>query len=123
MKNFLFVILGGGLGSGLRFWAGLIIKKHYNSSFPLATFAVNIIGCLLIGVIIGFFSKANTENDSLRLLLATGICGGFTTFSSFASENINLIQNNQIGLAILYIGGSIILGLLAVWAGIVLTKF
>jgi fluoride exporter len=122
MRNLLFVILGGGLGSGLRFGVSLIIKKHYTSSFPLATFAVNLIGSLLIGIIIGLFSKSNTGNDSLKLLLATGFCGGFTTFSSFASENIDLIQSNQIGLAILYIGGSIILGLLAVWTGIALTK-
>lgn len=119
-KNWLLIGLGGAMGSIARYASTLITKRYWALSFPMGTFLVNIIGCLLIGLLIGYFSKNN--QDSLKLLFITGFCGGFTTFSSFASENIALIQQNQISTALLYIMGSIILGLLFVWLGITLMK-
>jgi CrcB protein len=120
IKNVILIGLGGALGSICRYAIALGTKKYFQLSFPMGTFIVNIIGCLLIGLLMGYFSKNN--QDSLKLILITGFCGGFTTFSSFAAENIVLIQQNQIGTAVLYIMGSIILGLLVVWLGISLIK-
>lgn len=120
MKNILLIGLGGAIGSVIRFALGQFVKKYWELSFPLATFIVNFIGCFLIGILIAYFQKNN--NDGLKLLLITGFCGGFTTFSSFAAENLELIHNNQISIALVYILGSILIGVLAVWAGIMIMK-
>lgn len=120
MKNIVLIGLGGAVGSVIRFVLGLFVKKYWGLSFPLGTFIVNLIGCFLIGMLIAYFQKNN--NDSMKLLLITGFCGGFTTFSSFTAESIELMQNNQISVSLLYIGASICIGLLATWAGIFIMK-
>ncbi len=94
MKNFLLVFIGGGFGSGLRY----LIGKYLNSSlgsFPIGTFTVNILGSLLIGLILGYAAKENSLSQNQVLLLATGFCGGFTTFSAFAHENFQLLKNRR----------------------------
>ena len=90
MKAFLLVFLGGGLGSGLRYLATLTMNQ-YSKFFPFGTFTVNMLGCLLIGLILGYAQKENTLTSNQTLLLATGFCGGFTTFSAFANENLEPI--------------------------------
>ena len=122
IKQTLMISLGGAIGSASRYFVGLLVKRYFSLQFPMGTFIVNIMGCLLIGLLIGFFAKSEDSRDGLQLLWITGFCGGFTTFSSFAAESIDLIKNDQIGLALLYIGGSIVLGLLTVWIGIALTR-
>lgn len=122
MKQTLLVGLGGGLGSILRYLTSILTAKYYANSFPLATFAVNIIGCFLIGLLIGLLGQNIQANQNLKLLFITGFCGGYTTFSAFASENITLMQNNNYGTAILYIGISVLTGLLAVWFGLAISK-
>ncbi len=123
LKQLLLVGLGGGVGSMLRFLTSVITAKYYFNAFPLATFIVNVAGCLLIGLLIGLLSQNIQSNQHLKLLFITGFCGGYTTFSAFAAENITLIQNNNYLIAILYIGLSVLFGLLAVWAGVQLAKF
>ena len=122
LKTFLFIFLGGGLGSVFRYGTSLLTQKFYTNSFPLATFFVNVIGCFLIGLLVGFSDKLFATNTDLRILFITGFCGGYTTFSTFGFENIQLIQNNQLGLAFTYIGLSVLIGLLAVWFGLFLAK-
>jgi fluoride exporter len=122
LKTFLFIFLGGGLGSVFRYGTTLLTQKFYTHSFPLATFLVNVIGCFIIGALIGFSDKLFATHADLRFLFITGFCGGYTTFSAFGHENMNLIQNNQLGLAITYIGLSVVVGLLAVWLGLFLAK-
>lgn len=123
LKQLILVGLGGGIGSMLRFLTSVITAKYYSNAFPLATFIVNVAGCFLIGLLIGLFSQNIQSNLHLKLLFITGFCGGYTTFSAFAAENITLIQNNSYLVAILYIGLSVLVGLLAVWVGVLLSKF
>jgi CrcB protein len=119
-KNLLLIGSGGALGSIARYAISQLTKRYWLHAFPMGTFLVNALGCLLIGLLIGYYSKIN--QDGMKLLLITGFCGGFTTFSSFASENIALIQQNQMSTSVLYILGSIFIGLLFVWIGISLMK-
>ena len=122
IKQILLVGLGGGLGSVFRFLTSLLTAKYYSNAFPLATFTANILGCFLIGQLIGILGQNIQANNNLRLLLITGFCGGYTTFSTFASENFSLLQTNNYLTAILYIGTSIFAGLLAVWLGLTISK-
>jgi fluoride exporter len=119
LKGFLLVGFGGMLGSMLRYLFTVLIKP---SSFPYATFTVNIFGSLIIGLIMGFALKAGTVNDNWKLFLATGICGGFTTFSAFSLECIQLIEQQRYVAMLGYISLSIVLGLAATFAGIQLAK-
>ncbi len=122
IKQIIIVAIGGAAGSILRYLATIFSVKFYSNNFPLATFIVNILGCLLIGIFIGLFERTGNFNENLRLLLITGFCGGFTTFSAFSSENMSLMQNGNTFLAITYIGLSVIIGLLAVWFGLFISK-
>lgn len=122
LRTVLIIALGGAIGSAFRYLTHILLQKYYYSIFPLATFVVNILGCLLIGLFVGVIEKNELANSNLKWFLITGICGGFTTFSAFGFENYTLLQNNQYGLAFLYIGSSVVLGLLAVWMGISLAK-
>lgn len=121
MKQVFIVFIGGGFGSALRF----LIGKYLNSSqtgIPYGTFAANIIGSLLIGVILGLAAKYNGLSQSLTLLLATGFCGGFTTFSTFAYENHIFLKSGDFMSFAIYTMGSFIIGFLAVFAGMYLVK-
>ncbi len=121
MKSFLLVFLGGGLGSSLRYLV-TIAMNQYSKVLPFGTFTVNILGCLLIGLILGYAQKENTLTSNQTLLLATGFCGGFTTFSAFANENLELIKNGEILNFSVYTIGSILVGVLAVFIGFYLTN-
>lgn len=122
IKQIVLVGLGGGIGSILRFLTSVLAAKYYSYSFPLPTFTVNIIGCFLIGLLIGVLGQNVQTDQNLKFLFITGFCGGYTTFSAFAAENITLMQNNNYWTVILYIGLSVVTGLLAVWLGLTLTK-
>ncbi|MDD7913473.1 fluoride efflux transporter CrcB [Polaribacter ponticola] len=122
MKNLLFVFIGGGFGSVLRF----LIGKWLNNSegnFPLGTFVANVLGSLLIGVILGYVAKNDAINQNHTLLLATGFCGGFTTFSTFAYENQVFLKSGDFTSFAFYTIASFVVGFLAVFAGIYLVKF
>ena len=116
MKSFLLVFLGGGLGSGLRYIVTITINQ-YSKVLPFGAFTVNMLGCLLIGMVLGYAQKENTLSSNQTLLLATGFCGGFTTFSAFANENLELIKNGEIFNLSLYTIGSVLIGILAVFTG------
>ena len=121
MKSFLLVFLGGGLGSGLRYLV-TIAMNQYSKILPFGTFTVNILGCLLIGLVLGYAQKENTLTSNQTLLLATGFCGGFTTFSAFANENLELIKNGEIFNFSVYTIGSVLIGITAVFIGFYLTN-
>ena len=121
MKSFLLVFLGGGLGSGLRYLVSIAMNQ-YSKVLPYGTFIVNMLGCLLIGLILGYAQKENTLTSNQTLLLATGFCGGFTTFSAFANENLELIKNGELFNFSAYTIGSVLIGILAVFIGFYLTN-
>ena len=114
LKNFLLVGLGGGIGSMLRYASSLVINSRF---FPWSTLAVNIIGSLIIGGVLGYSTKDENFVYNWKLFLATGICGGFTTFSSFSAENMELLNTGRYGAAFAYICASVILGIAAAWLG------
>mgnify|MGYP003315419594 FL=1 len=121
MKSFLLVFLGGGLGSAIRYLVASAMNQ-YSKFLPFGTITVNILGCLLIGMILGYAQRENTLTSNQTLLLATGFCGGFTTFSAFANENLELIKNGEIFNFSVYTIGSILVGVLAVFIGFYLTN-
>lgn len=121
MKQAFLVFLGGGIGSCLRYLIGKSLNPLF-SGFYLGTYLVNVLGCLLIGLILGYALKDSMLTQSHVLLLATGFCGGFTTFSAFAFENFNLIKAGDYLNFSLYTLGSIITGILAVFLGLWISK-
>ena len=119
LKNYLLVAVGGMTGSILRYGMSQLVKS---TSFPFATLLVNLIGSFAIGIILGCCPANSNQHDSLRLLLATGLCGGFTTFSAFSAENWQFIQNGNYSAALLYIAATLLLGIGATAIGFILTK-
>lgn len=122
-RDFLWVFLGGGLGSVCRFGIGLMSKSWFpNALWPLGTFCVNMLGCFLIGVCLSAAEKHPALKPQLVFFLSTGFCGGFTTFSSFAHESNGLLSQEHQGLMILYMGVSFALGLFFNQMGMLLVK-
>ncbi len=122
MKTIVLVGIGGAIGSVLRYLTAMVVQKYYASVFPLATLLTNLIGCFLIGIIVGWLTKNQMADSNLKWLLVTGFCGGYTTFSAFGLENVSLFQSNHSATAFLYIAASVIAGLAAVWGGLYLTR-
>jgi CrcB protein len=122
IKNILLVGLGGGLGSILRYLCQKWVSHFYPHPFPWGTFAVNIAGCFLIGLFWGITFKSFATNESWKLFLMTGICGGFTTFSAFTLESTGLLREHRTELFFSYIAASVVLGLLATYAGMKLVR-
>ena len=116
MKSFLLVFLGGGFGSGLRFLLSKTMS-NYDKIIPLGTFTVNMLGCLMIGLVLGCAQKEINISSNQTLLLASGFCGGFTTFSAFANENFNLIKSGELLNFSIYIISSLVVGVLFVSLG------
>ncbi len=117
------VVLGGGIGAGLRFLVYRLLCNFIKGEtfYFLATLSVNVLGCLLLGFIMGFFSTRNElVPKELILFLGTGLCGGFTTFSTFGMEGIALIEKGELGLFALYMALSLGLGLMMGFVGLLL---
>lgn len=113
--------LGSFIGGICRYLATQFIQNRFLSAFPYGTLWVNITGCFIISLVFGLSEKTNLPVE-WRLFLATGFCGGFTTFSAFSNETIALLRDGQFWSAAVYTGASVILGLLATFAGISLFK-
>ncbi len=122
LRNLLLVGLGGAIGSMARYFISRVISTRYTLSFPLSTFIINIVGCFLIGLLFGYVQKNNSQQSDLWLILATGFCGGFTTFSAFALENVTLLKGQLSVTTLLYIAASVIVGILLCRLGISLTS-
>ena len=109
MKSLLLIFLGGGTGSVLRYLLTISIYRQGTTNFPWGTFAVNILGCILIGVFYTLTSRIHINND-IRLMLTIGFCGGFTTFSTFSNESLQLLKSGLYPSFFTYIIGSVVLG-------------
>ncbi|WP_422081274.1 fluoride efflux transporter CrcB [Ulvibacterium sp.] len=121
MKQLLLVFLGGGVGSMLRYLISKIFNDYFQYFF-LGTFLVNIVGCLLMGVILGLSLKGDYLTQNQTLVLATGFCGGFTTFSAFAFEKHVLLGSGELSHFLLYTLSSIVIGILAIALGLWLAR-
>lgn len=123
MKEVLLVGIGSFLGGGMRYWMARAVQSWTAVAFPLGTMAVNVTGCLVIGFLSGLpWNGGGWMSPSTKLLLTTGFCGGFTTFSTFMNEGAGLMEAKQYALMMLYLFGSLALGLVAVMAGHWLAK-
>ena len=122
IKSILLVGTGGFLGTVARFLTSRYFAAYFPSLFPYGTFVVNIAGCFLIGLIYGFAEKENFISAEWRMFLAVGFCGGFTTFSAFAVENVAMLRDTEYFNFFLYTGSSIFIGLIATFSGIMITK-
>lgn len=108
--TYLWVFIGGGLGSVARYGISKVVTSNYSGSFPFGTFISNILACLLLAVLMVFIAPRYSESNWLQPLLLIGFCGGFSTFSTFSNETAELLQTGQAGMAILNIAISVIVG-------------
>lgn len=116
IRNLLLVALGGAMGSVLRY-----LLSGINASLPWGTFVVNILGSLLIGLLVGLVGKG-VLSPEMKLLMVTGFCGGFTTFSTFANESFGMMKAGDVLQLALYVGASVVIGILSVWGGMSLSN-
>ncbi len=126
MLKLLLVFVGGGFGASLRYGAGVLIAHltptdadtpHWLGMYPVATLLVNLLGCGLIGLAWGLLGKPEAGNEALRLALIVGVLGGFTTFSAFGWEMMDLLNEGRVLTAIVYALLSVVVGLVCVWSG------
>jgi CrcB protein len=117
MKPILIIGIGGAFGSICRYLAQVYIGKYTTLIFPVGTLVVNLTGCFLIGILFGLSSKYAWMTMEWRLFLMTGICGGYTTFSSYSLDSINLLRQGNYTYFFLYVLGSVVVGLLLTVAG------
>jgi CrcB protein len=122
IKNFLIIGFGGAAGSILRYAVQRFFQVQTAATFPTGTLLVNLAGCFLIGILWGMVSRSLTWNEEMKLLLMTGFCGGFTTFSAFTLEGIGLLKENRTLLFVIYLTASVVGGLLATFIGIRIVK-
>jgi len=124
MQAIVLVFLGAGLGGVLRHGVNIAAARVLGVDFPYGTAIINVSGSVIMGLLIGWLTFRGGEGWSqhVRLFVATGVLGGYTTFSTFSLETVLLIERNQIGLAALYVGASVVLGVLGLWAGLALIR-
>src|ERR1700712_1005333 len=123
MNPYLFVAAGGALGSVARYGTGVLVGKAWDATFPLATMLINIAGSLAMGLFIGYLVRTTQSwQGDARLFVAVGIFGGFTTFSSFSLDAISMLERGEIGLALLYMLVSVLVGIGALYGGLLLVR-
>jgi fluoride exporter len=122
MTKYLMVVIGGGLGSALRFWVGSYVSERLGTRFPYGTFVINITASFLIGFILTVLAEKTDWNPNWRYLIPIGFIGGYSTFSTFEFESFRAFQNGEILITGLNIGLSVVLGFVAVWLGVVAAR-
>lgn len=122
MKELIYIFIGGGLGSLVRFLLGKWVNTFHNSNFPFGTLTINIIACFVMGFIIGLADHKQLLSPAIRLFWVVGFCGGFSTFSAFSSETFTLIQQGQNTTMLLYILLSVGVCLTATFGGLFIAE-
>ncbi|MFV0290381.1 MAG: fluoride efflux transporter CrcB [Mangrovibacterium sp.] len=117
MKELVIVFLGSGLGGALRYGFGRVVGRFYQAQFPLSTFLINILACFILGLCVGYIGHRANFSPTLKLFLTVGFCGGFSTFSTFSTEMLMLFLKGNGTMSVLYLVGSVALGLLATYVG------
>lgn len=120
--NVLLVAIGGALGAVSRYGLGGLVHRFTPPDFPYGTFVVNIVGCLVFGVLAGLAEQRFALGPQARAFLLIGVLGGFTTFSSFTFESFQLLRDAEVARAFINIAGQVVIGLAALWAGFVLAR-
>jgi len=121
MKILLIIGIGSFMGGVLRYLISVSIQTRFLATFPYATLSVNIIGCFLIGILLGLSDRMVLSNE-VKLFLSTGLLGGFTTFSAFSAESVALLRVGHTSSALTYIALSLLFGLLATFIGLIITR-
>ena len=122
MIGYLMIALGGAAGAIARYEVTNLIQHRTHVGFPYGTFVVNITGCLIIGLAIGLLDEGIITNPNWRLLLVTGFVGAYTTFSTFEAETFNLIKAGTVAIALANVVGSVVVGFLALWGGVIVAR-
>jgi CrcB protein len=120
--NYLLVFIGGGLGASLRHTVNISCARCMGTSFPYGTFIINITGSIVMGLIAGYLAFKGEASQPWRLFLMTGILGGYTTFSAFSLDTAVLYERGEIGLALFYVLGSVVLSIAGLFAGLALVR-
>ncbi|PKO96607.1 MAG: fluoride efflux transporter CrcB [Bacteroidetes bacterium HGW-Bacteroidetes-6] len=122
LRTILFIGTGGFLGTVARFLVSKLSQQMFQTTFPIGTLIVNLTGCFILGIIYGLMERGELFSSDVRLFLTVGFCGGFTTFSTFAFENANMLRDGNFTQVALYTGISVIIGIAALIAGGVTTR-
>jgi CrcB protein len=122
MGKFFLIGLAGFIGTLSRYWLSGVVARRYGETFPSGTLVVNLVGCLLVGMLFYLFQERFLVNQTVRTVVMIGFLGGFTTFSSFGLQTFTLLQDGEFGLAALNVSLSNLIGLVLVWAGYSLGK-
>ena len=117
IKSLLIVGTGSFIGGAMRYWLSTLMKNVCGQGFPWGTLMVNLLGCFLFGVVFAVFGKSNATDNTLYLLLTTGVCGGFTTFSTFANESVQMLQQGNTWGFVGYVATSVVAGLALIALG------
>ena len=122
MDRYLLGLAGAAAGGLARYMISAAVTQRVTGRFPLGTLVVNVTGCFLIGVLMSWFTERGAPHPNLRLLLVTGVLGGYTTFSAFAWESFEAMDEGSFGIGLANLAGSVVLGYLAVWCGVWLVR-
>jgi CrcB protein len=122
IRNLLIIALGGGIGSMARYLLSVFVQNKFDIFFPFGTLTVNVVGSFILGMLMGMADRGSLISQEWKLFLAVGLCGGFTTFSTFASENLALLRDGEYLYAIGYMGLSVFLGITLAYFGFAITR-
>jgi fluoride exporter len=122
LRKYLFIAIGGSLGSLARFWVGSTIASRMGTKFPYGTFVVNITACVIVGFSLAFLGKRTELNPAWRFLIPVGFVGAYSTFSTFEWETFSSLQTGAFLIAAVYVVLSFFLGLIGVWCGVLIAR-
>lgn len=122
MSKYFFIALGGALGSLTRFWVGSTVANRMGTRFPYGTFVINLTACLIIGFSLTYLGRRSEISPAWRFLVPVGFVGAYSTFSTFEWETFATLQTGAFFMAALYVAFSLLLGLIAVWCGVLLAR-
>lgn len=122
MQKYFYIAVGGSLGAIARYWVGSEVANRLGTKFPYGTFVINISACIIIGFSLTYLGKRAELNPAWRFLIPTGFVGAYSTFSTYEWETLSSLRDGAFSLAALYAIGSLLLGLVAAWAGAILAE-